>query len=262
MLEISSLFDPEIVSDFRATPIPEGFLVKVKRSKYVTKIPAEPSCEAAYLGGAIAGDGCFKKSSRKNTKYPRIAIAITNKSKRYLELLNRLFLECFAYSGQIVKRKDKDYYDLLVSNRIIWLYFRNGIGLPQDKSRLALPKMFERGKLCRNFIAGLFDTDGYFSGGTFGIMLEGKNYPFLCQIKRAAGEQGIIFGKISRNTLVVGKKKFHRTIMRLRTMSVGAFWTRVPLRHDKYGPGEDRTPGFHRVRVTRSKKRQKRLLAP
>ncbi len=253
MINIQRLRDRKILSDFRPRKTANGFVIRVKRSKYLTLIPGRINEDIAYLGGIISGDGSFKISKRKHVKYPRATITVTNKSKLLLEYLNRLLLKNFDYEGKIYKYASKNCYDLQISNRVILLYFRKIVGVTKNKSKICLPKRVSNKKLLKFFISGIFDTDGYYSKNTFGIMMTGKNYYFLKQMKKQLYKKyGISFGKIIRNVLQARGKQYKRTSMTLRAKSREKFIRTIPLHHEKYGPGRDRTGGFHRVRVTQN----------
>jgi len=255
MFDIYSLFDRKITSDFRPHKIRGGFLVRVKRSKYLTKIPLKPNEEIAYLSGVIAGDGSFKVSKRPGIAYPRAVITITNKSKRLLNYINVLLERNFKYQAKIYRYNTRNVYDMQISNRIIFLYFRRAIKMPIDKSKLKIPRLFSGKRLLKFFTAGIFDTDGYYSRNIFGIMMSGRNYRFLAQMKKGlSNEYGISFGKITRNTLYARGKTYYRASMVLRAKSRNDFWKTIPIQHEKYGPGRNRTGGFHRVKVPQNQR--------
>jgi|SRR3989338_2816738 len=253
MLKIEQLYDKKILSDFRPQKTTNGFIIRVKRSKYLTFIPSRVNADIAYLSGTIAGDGSYKVSKRKNVKYPRAVITITNKSKSFLEDLNSRLVKNFRYEGKIYKYSGKNCYDLQISNRVIFLYFRRIIGLTKDNSKVKIPKSVSTKKLLKFFIAGIFDTDGYYSRDTFGIMMTGKNYYFLKQVKKQTYQNyKLSFGKIGRNILHARDKVYERVIMRLKSDCRRQFLRTIPLRHEKYGPGRNRTGGFHRVKVAQN----------
>ncbi len=242
MRDIYGLYDEKIVSDFRPEKTEAGYLIRVKRSKYITRIPTEPNEDIAYLAGVIAGDGYTNVSRIKGRVFPRVYITITNNSEEYLKALNNLFFNNFDYKGHIYKDRDKNCLVLKISNRVIVLYFMKFVGIPIDKSKLVIPGVFDTKKLVSNFIAGIFDTDGYFSQGTFRIMLSSRNTCFLEQIKNESKYFGIEFGKIGQNMLTVNGRNFYRASMRVKKKSVAAFLQSIPLKHERYGLAENRTP--------------------
>ena len=234
-VDISAFNDGKIVSDFRPALIDGECYVRVKRSKYCTRIP-NLNEDIAYLSGIIAGDGSFKMTSRTGS-YPRVAIVITNKSVQFLKDIDRLVEENFHYPGRIYERNGGGHFDYRINNKIIFLYFRRVVGIDKKRAKLHIPKKLLTGKFLRFFLAGLFDTDGYFSEDTFGIMLNARNYSLLLEIKTNLCVRGLYFGNICRNTLIVDGRPYYRIIMRLRKKSVAKFRKFVPLKHEKYmGP--------------------------
>ena len=251
-MDFAKLFDSAIVSDFR--PIYRGnqIFIRVKRSKYLTRVPQTFGNDLAYLAGVIIGDGNFSLSARKGCAYPRVALRITNQSLPLLKRLNFLFDKYFDYSGHIYKKRNRDYYDLQVNNRIVFLYFNRFLGFKKRKCVITVPPfVFKDPNLARYFLAGPFDTDGYFSRKSFGIMLKGDNYQFLEDIMKFAASIGLYFGKITRSNLVVNDLTYSRVSTVLKRESVKRFWQLIPLMNEKYGPAEDRTPDLRCVRVTR-----------
>ena len=158
-------------------------LIKMKRSPFQIKIPKLNS-DIAYLGGAIFGDGNLTLIKRKVSKYPRTKLRIINSSKNFLKYLNKIFLDNFNANGKIYKKKNSNCYILEINSKIIWLYFTKVIGMKAKKKiNLHIPSIFRTKTMLKYFIAGLFDTDGYYSNGRFGIMMTRKNYNFLKEIK-------------------------------------------------------------------------------
>lgn len=238
-MDIWELYDSSIVSDFRPEKASGGYLVRVKRSKYVTRIPDEPNEDIAYLAGVIAGDGGFRLHIRRQVDFPTVRITIVNKERTFLDNVNETFSRVFGYSGKIFKSKATNCSYLFVNNRIIFLYFTRIIGLPFNKARLNFPERFSSEPLAKSFLAGVFDTDGYYGrrDRTFGIMLRGKNERFLEQIRAKAAEYNLVFGKISISTALLNRSRFLRASMKLHIACVPDFFRQIPLRHEKYvGP--------------------------
>lgn len=215
-MDLQKLYDSTLVSDFRSICKGDEIFISTKRSKRLTRVPPELNEDLAYLSGVIVGDGCLEASIRKSGGYS-IKVHVTNKSLIFLNQLNFLFEKYFNYAGYIRKRKNRDYYDLILNNRIIFLYFNRFLGIRKKKGVLSVPPVFfAEPSVGRHFLAGLFDTDGYFSCGAFGIMLKGENYVFLDNIRNFTASLGMHFGKITKSSLLVNGKTYSRASMVLK----------------------------------------------
>ena len=232
----SKLYDKNIISDLRIKDeTADNIYFGVKRSKYVVNIPKSPTTEIAYLAGAIAGDGCFHIINSKDRNFPRVKITITSGDKTYLNLLNSMFIRNFDVGGKIFRDKRKNScYDLHINHRVIWLYFRNVLGL--NKSSLSVPSEFTNPTLFRFFLAGFFDTDGYLNNrGIFGVMMSGKNSGFLSQLTIYSKDfYGLDFSPVKTTTLKVNPREFERSYTRLRKNHTQKFLSIVPLLNKKY----------------------------
>ncbi len=231
--------DTKIVSsDMHIVKNESNFMIKMKRSKFSVTIPYEVTPEISYLSGAIAGDGNITLTERIITKYPRVKVRLFNSSKSYLSKINRLFMNVFGVKGVMYKKKNQACFVLEINNKIVWLYFVNVIGLkPKRKEYLEVPKLTENENLFKYFIAGLFDTDGFFSDRdrVFGIMMTGKNANFLERIKNLSKKfYDLDFNGIRFSTLIVEKKAFLRAQMTLKKRCVELFKRIIPLAHPKY----------------------------
>ncbi|MFH1199773.1 MAG: LAGLIDADG family homing endonuclease [Candidatus Micrarchaeota archaeon] len=248
-MNIYDIYDPTIHSDFRVKEVDSGFLIRIKRSKYVTKIPNQTSPEIAYLSGVIAGDGSFHRSRRKGIRFPRVSIVITNKTSSFLQYINEILEKNFNYGGNFFKTSGRGCYDLLIQNRVIFTYFSRYIKIPVSKE-LDFPSIFTEPNEIRNFIAGFFDTDGYYSRGSFGIMLWEKSTPALEAIKLHLNSFGIETGKTYHGAIRVADKTYYRVSMRVRKKSSARFFQEIPIRHPKYewarGESDSISPVFSR----------------
>ena len=227
------IINRKIVSNITIFRNDKKTFAKMKRSKYIINLP-RINQDIAYLSGVINGDGNIYLCRRKKIKYPRTKIKIFNNSKKYLNKINELFNKNFNLKGKITKKKDKNCYILTINNKIIWLYFVNFIGLPLNKIKLKVPKIFLKRKLFKYYLAGLFDTDGYFSK-TFGIMLSGRNLHFLEELNEYSKKFHILtFSKPKINVLTKNNKIYLRTYMYLKKGDVERFKANIPLIHNKY----------------------------
>lgn len=234
---IENIFDKDIISDVRYKLDNKKLIVWSKRSKYKVTIPTTVDKKIAYLAGVIVGDGNVVISKRKETKYPRTRILIFNASREYLEFLNDEFYSTFNIKGKIYKKKDKNCYVLAMNKKLIVLYFLKTIGLMSGKKdNLKIPISLIDKNLFKYFVAGLYDTDGFFYE-TFGIMMSGSNYEFLKTLSELLkkyydiSSRKLYFGKIITQT---GLKLRAQT--QIRTQDIEKFINTIPLKHSKYGP--------------------------
>jgi len=246
------LLDQKIITrEVKVTKKDTYFDFVVYRNTKQFRIPFKTNSVMAYLCGVILGDGSISQINRKaNTALPYTFLKIFNQSLSFLIQINILFKKNFGVDGKLYKKKYCNCYVLQISNKIAWLYFVKFIGLPiGKKSNLCIPKFLLNKTDFKYFIAGLMDTDGYFSKNSFGIMLSGSNLPFLESIKKYCNSfYGINFRKTNLNTLEVNGKQFQRVQITTSTNSEKNFREIIPLCHEKWdGPGEDRTHEFHRT---------------
>src|SRR3989344_7048459 len=232
---MKNLFDNRLVSDFRTSKNNGKILMWAKRSKYKIIMPTEVNEKLAYITGVIVGDGNITITERGITKYPRMTLIIFNASKSYLEFLNKEFYGVFGIGGKIMKKLDKECYKLTITKKLIILYFLKIMGLTAGKKKvLKIPEAVKNKRLFKFFIAGLYDTDGYFSQ-TFGIMMSGSNYNFLKEITLLLeryyniSSRKLYFGNLITKT---GLKTRAQTQIRAR--DVEKFIEIIPLKHSKY----------------------------
>lgn len=222
------IFDSKILgNEFHV----ESNLVKVRRSPFQIKLPKLNS-DIAYLSGVIFGDGNLTLIKRKASKYPRTKLKLYNSSFNFLLELNEIIHNNFNYNGKIYKKKDKNCYILELNNKIIWLYFTKFIGIkPKKKINLHVPYILRKKGILKYFIAGLFDTDGYFSRNRFGIMMTGKNYAFLKEIKTLTRKfYNFNFLGPYKDKIELNGKIRYRAQINLSTICNSIFSDIIPLR--------------------------------
>ena len=229
------IFDPRIIgSELRVY----SNFVKVRRSPFQIKLP-EVNPEIVYLSGVIIGDGNLTLIKRKVSKYPRTKLKIYNSSLDFLLKVKDIIKNNFNYDGRIYKKKDKKCYVLESNNKLVWLYFTKFIGMrPEKKVNLHVPCVARNKDMLKYFIAGLFDTDGYFSRGRFGIMMTGKNYTFLKEIKNLTKSfYGFNFLGPYKDEVKFNGKKRNSVQINLSTVCNSSFSSIIPLRK-KSGPSK------------------------
>ena len=229
------IFNPKILgNEFHI----KSNLVSVRRSPFQIRLP-ELNSDIAYLSGVIFGDGNLTLIKRRDSRYPRTKLKVYNSSRDFLLELNEIIHNNFNYNGRIYKKKDKNCYILELNNKIIWLYFTEFIRIkPKKKINLHIPYVLRNKGILKYFIAGLFDTDGYFSRGRFGIMMNGKNYIFLKEIKTLTREfYNFNFLGPYKDKIELNGKIRYRVQINLSTICNSMFLDIIPLRK-KSGPGK------------------------
>lgn len=211
------------------------YTLKLRRSSHKhVRIPKKITKEIAYLFGAIMGDGSLTLAKRKESSYPMTKLEIFNNSKEYLTKLNKILYKYFRVPTIIYKKKDCDCFSLYLANKFVWLYFSKNLNIKNKKLNLKIPKKVNNKKLFRYFLAGLFDTDGYYSK-TYGMMLGGTQYNLLNNIKKSSLEyHKIVFLGPKMNTLKVKEKIYYRCYMNTSRYSNSRFRKSIPLIHEKY----------------------------
>jgi len=234
---IENIFNKTLLSDLRFIHEENAIIAWSKRSRFKIIIPKKIDERIAYLSGAIIGDGNITITKRKVTKYPRLRLTIFNASKKYLSFLNKEFYCVFKINGKITKKKDKNCYVLTINQKLVVLYFLQIIKMhPGKKSNLEIPIAVRNRDLFRFFVAGLYDTDGFFSK-TFGIMMNGSNYGFLRDVSALLEEYyNISSRKLFFGCLNTDKGPRFRSQAQIRTRDIQKFINTMPLKHNKYGP--------------------------
>ena len=236
-MKVSKIMDNNLIgSPYQIYRIKNKIFIQIKRSKYKIKI-AKLNKNIAYLVGVIMGDGNITIISRKDvSKYPRTRIRIYNSSIPLLKMLQMLFKDSFNYSGIITKKKDKNCYILEINSKIICSYFINFIGLKAEKKiNLKIPIHVKKKEFFKYFLAGLMDTDGFYTCKTFGIMMAGSNEDFLKNIKLLSKSlHGLFFLNPMKSKLIFNEKVFERVQMNLSRKSVIDFYRIIPLKNNKW----------------------------
>lgn len=111
----------------------------------------------AELCGIIMGDGHLHKTAN------RIVISGSLEDKYYYEaIVIPLFREIFGIIPKLVKRKNKNSYDLILENKkafnlVLTFGLKRG-----NKNKTRIPTKIRNDlNLIPHFLRGLFDTDGY-----------------------------------------------------------------------------------------------------
>ena len=237
-------FDSAIITqEAKIIKSTDSFLVCSYRYNKFAKVPFVLDERISYLAGVILGDGNICKSKRKksNTSFPSIRLSVFNSSNKFLARINRLFFDLFGVSGTIKKKNYCNCYSLVFNSKIVWLFFVKLLSLPVGKkSNLKIPVEVITPDLFKYFVAGLMDTDGYFSE-CFGIMMAGSNFDFLKSVKKYCNSfYGIEFRKNNFNVLRANNKIYTRARITVRTSSARKFIEAIPLIHERWDMGLER----------------------
>jgi hypothetical protein len=219
-------------------------VIKVRRSRYKIKIPVL-NPQVSYLCGAIAGDGNLTLIRRKDSIYPRTKLRVINSSEEFLNYLNNIIFQNFGYSAKIYKKGDGCFV-LESNNKVVWLYITYLTGMKAGKKKnLHIPKRLRNRILLKHFLAGLFDTDGYYSRGRYGLMMSQKNHNFLHEIK-SLGKRFYNLNFLGPYTdkIEFDGKSFRRSQINLSTKCNDNFIKVIPLKI-KSGPSRIRTCDIH-----------------
>ena len=190
--------------------------------------------EIAYLSGVIMGDGNLAFIERNDRIKPMVRLNIFNNSKSYLKLINNIFKKEFDLNLKLYKKKGDNCYILETYNRDICIFFSELLNIKNKKINMQVPLSVQNKKIFKYFLAGLFDTDGYYSD-TFGIMMGGTQLDFLSQIGELCTEHhGIKIRGPYKNTLRQNGKEYSRCYLKTSTYTNHIFWKEIPLVHEKY----------------------------
>ncbi|MBR9683893.1 hypothetical protein GOV03_05130 [Candidatus Woesearchaeota archaeon] len=143
-------------------------MVKIK------KIELNPI--TAYLAGVIIGDGHISNSTKSKTDLSKdYRIGIELSGKEYLEYLIKLIKDIIITKSTLreSKRRGKKRLYFLFRNKSFFYFLTEDLRIPNGakSKRVFVPEKIKNSNLIikKNFIAGLFDTDGGFRGGGIGF---------------------------------------------------------------------------------------------
>ena len=137
----------------------------------------------SYLSGALIGDGHLysgTKSKTDKSKDYRISFELID--KEYVKfLLESIKKEIETKSKiRIIKDKRKNRklrYQIAIKNKWLFLFFRGDLKIPEGKKseKVKIPSKINSDSHTKQFIAGLYDTDGGKRGHTIGFTSKSKN---------------------------------------------------------------------------------------
>ncbi len=142
----------------------------------------ELDSDMAYLMGVLMGDGHISNSCKSKTdlsKDYRISIEIVD--IEYMEQIIYPLFTNLVLTKSVPRRrkreckKESSYF--ILRNKELYGFLVNDMGLIAGrKDNLVVPKVIlcSKGDIKRNFVAGLFDTDGGFRGKSIGFTMKSK----------------------------------------------------------------------------------------
>jgi intein/homing endonuclease len=138
----------------------------------------ELDCDMTYLIGVILGDGYISNSSKsKKDKSKDYRISIDLSDKKYLSSEIFPIFRKLTNTKSVPKERNqknrKSRLYLMIRHKELYFFLTKNMGLPSGKKsgRIKVPEKIINLdlELKRHFIAGVFDTDGGFRGGSLGL---------------------------------------------------------------------------------------------
>lgn len=146
-------------------------LFNIEKNKYKTKIiiikndveeielPQLSSQFAEFLG-ALAGDGHIG-----STNYEVCIVCHKYLDKNYVEKhINKMYRDLFNTKPRIFIHKEKNWIKIRIYSKKLVEYLSKTFKLPvgKKKGKLKIPKQIEKSIYLKDYLRGLFDTDGSF----------------------------------------------------------------------------------------------------
>jgi intein/homing endonuclease len=149
--------------------------------KKINKIELTP--QTAYLTAVIIGDGNlsnYVKSKLKPSPDYRIVIDLSDRA--YLIYLDKLIKKIIYTRSQptipLQRGNRQPRLSIAIRNKSLFYFFYKDMGIPKGKksSIVFVPEKIKKASLeiKKYFLAGYFDTDGGFRGGTLGFTTASK----------------------------------------------------------------------------------------
>jgi DNA-binding transcriptional regulator WhiA len=125
------------------------------------KFPAEMSPELAEIIGIHFGDGCM--THHKTTH--RILYSFNSRDKLYVDYVSSLFWKIFNISMKRMNLSYRNEIELYFISKSMCLFLNEVLLVPfSPKKDLKIPEyIINNPEYLKNFIRGLFDTDGCFT---------------------------------------------------------------------------------------------------
>lgn len=194
--------------------------------------------KTAYLAGVIIGDGYisggFKGTKSPNCRNYRVYIDLTDFD--FISTVATLTRQIVPTSAPIREKKvpqgHMPSWSFSITNKSWWYFFTKTLGVPAGKKSrvVTVPQPIFNGSSTfkREFLAGLFDTDGGFRSETIGLTTASKTMAeqVVLLFKEFGFECGI-------SSWVIKKYDWRYYGLRLRRRDVDRFLKEIPLRNER-----------------------------
>src|SRR3989344_542429 len=145
----------------------------------INKIPLNKT--TAYLAGVIIGDGHIS-NSKKSKNALDYNIAIETVDKEYLLIIIDLIKQIVPTISTIKQSKERrgkrQSYYFQIRNKSLYYFLTSDLAIPAGKKcyTVTIPKLiFSSVELQKQYLAGLFDTDGGIRGSSIGFTSASKD---------------------------------------------------------------------------------------
>jgi intein/homing endonuclease len=202
---------------------------------------------SAYLAGVIVGDGNISnatKSKKDRSKDYRVTIELVD--KEYLHLISNIVKSIIRTKSQVRTRfrpnKKREHHYFQFRNKSFYYFLTKDLEIPSGKksSIVRIPtKIFTSLSLQKNFLAGLFDTDGGIRSSSIGFTTASIN--LVGDISEILNNLGIAYKK---ECWINKKYKKEYYGIRIKQKSIDRFLKNLPMKNLK-----KRSKVFHHVSV-------------
>jgi len=196
--------------------------------------PIQLNEKTAYLAGVIIGDGYISGSFKtKNGRSYRISIDLID--FEFISTIAALIKQVVKTTAKIRELKIRDRcqatWSFAVSNKSLWYFFTETLKVPFGaKSRLVnIPEKIRNSAepIKRQFLAGLFDTDGGLRSECIGLT---SASPVMCeQVAFLFRELGF---ECNVSSWVIKNYNWRYYGLRLRRRDIDRFLKEIPLRNE------------------------------
>ena len=193
----------------------------VRGSKHRILLPPVNE-DIAYLLGILSGDGCLKTPKPRRCGGNRFTIAIfmpnTIEGEAQAKRISELVSSNFNYELKIYKgiKIGKSWLDLRINSVVIYAYFY-GLGLPIGRKygKLRVPALVH-GRLFKQFLHGLIDSDGHLAKSWLVIVQKDKR--FLDEVRKLSSKfLGLEFTRLKPNVKKASGKIYKWYYIRSKT---------------------------------------------
>lgn len=192
----------------------------------------------AYLAGVIIGDGyisgSFKGPKNPNSRNYKVYIDLTD--FEFISIVATLTRQIVPTSIPIREKKvpqgHMPSWSFSVTNKSWWYFFTETLGVPAGKKSrvVTVPRPILDGStsIKKEFLAGLFDTDGGLRSGAIGLTTASKSM---------AEQAALLFKEFGFdcrvNSWVIKKYDWRYYGLSLRRRDVDRFLKEIPLRNER-----------------------------